>query len=72
MSQPAMAPPQGVVANMEHPTDVLRTINFATQALTLALCSLFVFIRGAQTFVVDDCGCPRMAGGRKRNRGDYD
>lgn len=57
-----MAPPEGVVADLNNPTDVLRTINFVTQALTLVLCSVFVFIRGAQklrmaspTFVVDDC-----------------
>ncbi|KAF9734176.1 hypothetical protein PMIN01_08519 [Paraphaeosphaeria minitans] len=45
MSQAAMPPPQGVVADLQHPTDVLRTINFVTQALTLAFCSFFVFIR---------------------------
>lgn len=63
MSQPAIAPPAGVVADLDHPTDVLRTINFVTQALTLVLCSVFVFIRGAQKFrmakprvFVDDCG----------------
>lgn len=62
MSQPAMAPPKGVVADLENPTDVLRTINFVTQALTLTLCSGFVFIRGVQKFrmattifSVDDC-----------------
>lgn len=64
MSKPAMAPPTGVVADLENPTDVLRTINFVTQALTLTLCSGFVFIRGVQKFrmattifSVDDCGC---------------
>ncbi|KAK7178562.1 integral membrane protein [Paraphaeosphaeria sporulosa] len=40
-----MPPPEGVVANLQHPTDVLRTINFVTQGLTLASCSFFVFIR---------------------------
>lgn len=64
MSQPAMAPPEGVVADLENPTDVIRTINFVTQALTLTLCSGFVFLRGVQKFrvanpifSVDDCEC---------------
>lgn len=64
MSQPAMAPPEGVVADLENPTDVIRTINFVTQALTLTLCSGFVAIRGVQKFrmattifSIDDCEC---------------
>lgn len=62
MSQAAMAPPEGVVADLQHPTDVIRTTNFVTQALTLAFCSAFVFVRGLQKFrvstlnlSVDDC-----------------
>ena len=62
MSRPAMAPPEGVVADLENPTDVIRTINFVTQALTLTLCSGFVAIRGVQKFRMattvfsfDDC-----------------
>jgi hypothetical protein len=62
MSQPAMAPPEGVVADLQNPTDVIRTINFVTQALTLAFCSAFVFIRAIQklrvstsNLSVDDC-----------------
>lgn len=65
MSQPAMAPPEGVEADLENPTDVIRTINFVTQALTLAFCSAFVFIRGLQKFrvptlnlSVEDCKFP--------------
>ncbi|CAG5137557.1 uncharacterized protein ALTATR162_LOCUS148 [Alternaria atra] len=45
MSQAAMPPPDGIVADLQHPTDVIRTINFVTQALTLTSCSFFVFIR---------------------------
>lgn len=69
MSQPAMAPPEGVVADLQNPTDVLRTVNFVTQALTLTLCSAFVFIRSMQklraaTMVisVDDCECGLLRG----------
>lgn len=65
MSQPAMAPPEGVKADLENPTDVIRTINFVTQALTLSFCSVFVFIRGLQklrvptlNLSVDDCKLP--------------
>jgi hypothetical protein len=57
-----MAPPEGAVANLQNPTDVIRTINFVTQALTLAFCSAFVFIRAIQklrvsasNLSVDDC-----------------
>jgi len=57
-----MEPPQGVEADLEHPKDVIRTINLVTQALTLALCSFFVLIRALQKFrlptwffSVDDC-----------------
>jgi len=80
MSQPAMAPPAGVVADLENPTDVLRTINFVTQALTLVLCSVFVSIRAAQKFrmakprvFVDDCGffARLVARGRKTLKGDF-
>jgi hypothetical protein len=62
MSYAAMAPPEGVVADLQNPTDVIRTINFVTQALTLAFCSAFVLIRAVQklrvstsNFSVDDC-----------------
>lgn len=62
MSQAAMDPPPGVTADLEHPTDVLRTINFVTQALTLTLCTFFVLVRAIQKFRLptlhisfDDC-----------------
>lgn len=71
MSQPAMAPPEGVVADFENRNDVLRTTNFVTQALTLTLCSSFVLLRGVQKFriastifSVDDCECKAAADGR--------
>ena len=58
-----MAPPEGVVADLDNPKGVLRTVNFVTQALTLTMCSGFVLIRGVQKFKVgalvssvDDCG----------------
>jgi hypothetical protein len=57
-----MAPPEGVVTDLQNPTDVIRTINFVTQALTLTFCSAFVLIRAVQKFrlstsnaSVDDC-----------------
>lgn len=60
-----MVPPEGVVADLQNPTDVLRTTNFITQALTLAFCSAFVFVRGLQkvrvfafSWSVDDCEPP--------------
>jgi hypothetical protein len=71
MSYAAMAPPEGVVADLQNPTDVIRTINFVTQALTLAFCSAFVFIRAIQKFrvstsnlSVDDCKSHVLVAGR--------
>lgn len=65
MSQAAMAPPEGVEADLQSPTDVIHTTNFVTQALTLSFCSAFVFIRALQKFrvptlnlSVDDCKFP--------------
>lgn len=62
MSQPAMEPPEGVDADLENPTDVLWTVNIATQALTIIFCTIFVFVRGLQKFrlptlhvSIDDC-----------------
>jgi hypothetical protein len=57
-----MKPPPGEIADLEHPRDILRTINLVTQALTLSACTMFVFIRGYHKFrtvrlnlVSDDC-----------------
>ena len=60
---PAADAPEGVVADLENPTDVIRTINFATQALTLFFVPAFVcmrFVSGRYRaaglgFTVDDC-----------------
>ena len=64
-----MAPPEGVVADLADPTDVLWTINLVTQALTLTFCSGFVLIRGVQKFrmattifSVDDCELKLLQG----------
>jgi hypothetical protein len=57
-----MKPPPGEIADLEHPRDVLRTVNLVTQALTLFACTMFVFIRGYHKFRIvrlslasDDC-----------------
>ncbi|KAM6505677.1 hypothetical protein FSOLCH5_013850 [Fusarium solani] len=38
-------PPEGVVPNLEHPQDVLKSCNYVTQALTLVFVSAFVATR---------------------------
>jgi hypothetical protein len=62
MSTAAASPPPGVTADLENPTDVIRTINFVTQVLCLFFCTVFVFIRAYHKFktvgldlAVDDC-----------------
>ncbi|KAL8372475.1 hypothetical protein RB595_002009 [Gaeumannomyces hyphopodioides] len=45
MSQAARPAPAGVVPNLEHPEDVLHTINFATQILSLIFVSSFTLMR---------------------------
>lgn len=40
-----MPPPPGVVANLDNPQDVLRTVNFVVQGMCLAIASAFVFLR---------------------------
>jgi hypothetical protein len=64
MATPAASPPPGYTSDLLHPKDEIRTINMATQALTLAFCSVFVWIRGYHKyktigldFAVDDCKC---------------
>jgi hypothetical protein len=57
----AAPPPKNVAADLEHPTDVLRTVNFVTQSLTLFFVTSFVGIRcyskyaSVGRFSVDDC-----------------
>ncbi|KAF2996878.1 hypothetical protein E8E13_004973 [Curvularia kusanoi] len=46
MATPAASPPPGYTSDLLHPKDEIRTINMVTQALTLAFCSVFVWIRG--------------------------
>jgi len=38
-------PPPGVKADLDHPQDVLRTINFVTQGLTIFFVTCFVALR---------------------------
>ncbi|OSS52392.1 hypothetical protein B5807_02756 [Epicoccum nigrum] len=61
MATPAASPLPGYTSDLLHPKDEIRTINMATQALTLAFCSVFVWIRGYHKyktigldFAVDD------------------
>jgi hypothetical protein len=65
MSYPGAAPPpSGVTADVDNPQDVLRTINYVTQGLTLLLTTTFVGIRFyakmkvmGGSFSMDDCRC---------------
>ncbi|KAK2001924.1 hypothetical protein LX36DRAFT_652806 [Colletotrichum falcatum] len=41
----AAPPPEGVIPNLEHPEDVLHTINFVSQILSLTAVSLFMLLR---------------------------
>ncbi|EHK23197.1 uncharacterized protein TRIVIDRAFT_71185 [Trichoderma virens Gv29-8] len=46
MSYPGAAPPpEGVIPDLAHPQDVLRTVNYVTQALTIFFVTIFVAIR---------------------------
>lgn len=46
MSFPGVIPPPpGVEADVDHPQDVLRTVNYVTQALTLFFSTIFVGLR---------------------------
>ena len=62
MATPAASPPPGVTSDLNNPKDVIRTINFVTQALTLIFCTAFVWIRGYHKlktvrldWAIDDC-----------------
>ncbi|KAI5458724.1 integral membrane protein [Mariannaea sp. PMI_226] len=63
MSFPGSAPPpDGVVPNLDHPTDVLKTCLYVTQGLTIALSTAFVAMRVYAKFRIfggdvtwDDC-----------------
>lgn len=41
----AAAPPEGVTVNLDNPQDVLRTVNYVTQGLTLFFVSVFVALK---------------------------
>ncbi|KAH6607111.1 hypothetical protein Trco_003424 [Trichoderma cornu-damae] len=41
----AIPPPEGVVPDLAHPQDVLRTLNYVTQGLTIFFVTIFVAIR---------------------------
>jgi len=72
MSFPGAAPPlEGVIPDLAHPQDVLRTVNYVTQALTIFFVTIFVGIRFyAKTrllgggFTADDCGLMCIKGAR--------
>lgn len=61
-SAAAGQPPDGVDADLQHPKDVLKTVNLVTQVLTLVIVTTFVAIRGISKyraaglgFTIDDC-----------------
>lgn len=78
MSFPGAAPPpEGVIPDLAHPQDVLRTVNYVTQALTITFVSIFVGIRFyAKTrllgggFTADDCGLMYIRGIRGPSEAD--
>lgn len=41
----AATPPDGITPNFDNPTDVLRTVNYVTQALSLFFVSLFMCLK---------------------------
>lgn len=62
MAKAAGLAPPGYTSDLAHPKDEIRTINFVTQSLTLAFCTVFVGIRGYHKYktvgldiAVDDC-----------------
>lgn len=63
----AAPPPEGVEPDLENPTDVLRTVSYVTQGLTIVIVSMFVAVRayakvklypGAPSF--EDCEYHRV------------
>lgn len=63
MSFPGVIPPPpGVEADVDNPKDVLQTINYVTQGLTLFFSSIFVALRFYTkvkvyrgSWTIDDC-----------------
>lgn len=79
MSFPGAAPPpEGVVPDLAHPQDVLRTVNYITQGLTVFFVTIFVAIRFYAKsrvlgggFTPDDCRLtPSEGTERKLIRGE--
>lgn len=57
-----IAPPDGVEPDLENPQDVLNTVMYVTQALTLFFVSIFIALRiyskrwiMGKAFTWDDC-----------------
>ncbi|KAI9702323.1 MAG: hypothetical protein M1836_000802 [Candelina mexicana] len=44
-TQGALVPPPGVIADVDHPHDSLRTLNFVTQGLCMSFVTIFVVLR---------------------------
>ncbi|KAL7961874.1 hypothetical protein V8C34DRAFT_301955 [Trichoderma compactum] len=68
MSYPGAAPPpEGVIPDLAHPQDVLRTVNYVTQGLTIFFVSIIVAVRFCAKarvpgggFTPDDCAYARI------------
>ena len=43
--QPAIPPPAGQSSNFAHPKDVLHTVNYVTQVLSIIVITVFVAVR---------------------------
>lgn len=56
-----LPPPAGVTPNFENPQDVIRTVNIATQYLSIVIVSIFVLLRlflkihRFSKFDIEDC-----------------
>lgn len=63
MTQPIIPPPPGKTSNLEHPEDVLHTVNLVTQLLCIIFSTIIVILRFIiririhKTFVLEDCTC---------------
>ena len=65
----AAPPPEGVVPDLENPQDVLQTVMYATQGLTIVFVTVFIAMRIwsksrllGNTLSWDDCECCRCCG----------
>lgn len=61
----AVPPPPGVTPNLQHPEDVIATVNIATQISSICLMTPFIALRlyakgwVAPPLLLDDCESPR-------------